>query len=100
MLPIECCARAEVGRARASASSAMATTDRRDELILKVRALVGTFSIDVDIGRNARDVLAVLSDVRRMPLWYEAVKEVIALTPGVSGLGARYEIGRSLPGGA
>ena len=60
---------------------------------------MGTFSIDVDISRNAPDVFAVLCDVRRMPLWYEAVKEVIALTPGVSGLGARYEIGRSLPGG-
>jgi hypothetical protein len=56
---------------------------------------MGTFSIEISIKRNARDVFAVLSDVRRMPLWYEAVKEVVALTPGVLGKGARYEIGRT-----
>jgi hypothetical protein len=61
---------------------------------------MGTFSIEISIKRNARDVFAVLSDVRRMPLWYEAVKEVVALTPGVLGKGARYEIGRTLPSGA
>ena len=61
---------------------------------------MGTFSIDVNIKRIARDVFAVLSDVQRMPLWYEAVREVVALTPGVPGRGARYEIGRTLPGGA
>ena len=60
---------------------------------------MGTFSIDIDIHRQARDVFAVLSDVRAMPRWYEAVKEVVPLTPGVSGLGAHYEIGRTLPGG-
>lgn len=60
---------------------------------------MGTFSIDININRNARDVFAVLSDVSAMPRWYEAVKDVVALTPGVSGLGARYKIGRSLPGG-
>lgn len=60
---------------------------------------MGTFGIDIDIPSTPRDVFAVLSDVRGMPLWYEAVKDVIALTPGVSGLGARYEIGRTLPGG-
>jgi Polyketide cyclase / dehydrase and lipid transport len=60
---------------------------------------MGTFSIDIDINRNARDVFAVLCDVRTMPLWYEAVKEVVALTPVAPGLGARYEVGRTLPGG-
>jgi hypothetical protein len=60
---------------------------------------MGTFSIDINIKRNARDVFTVLSDVAAMPRWYEAVKEVAALTPGVSGLGARYKIGRTLPGG-
>jgi hypothetical protein len=61
---------------------------------------MGTFDIEIDIDRKAGDVFAVLSDVRAMPQWYEAVKEVIALTPGVVGTGARYEIGRTLPGGA
>jgi uncharacterized protein YndB with AHSA1/START domain len=61
---------------------------------------MGTFSISIDIDREARDVFAILSDVRAMPRWYEAVKEVVALTPSVSGQGARYEIGRTLPGGA
>ena len=60
---------------------------------------MGTFSVDIDIPRSPRDVFAVLSDVSAMPRWYEAVKDVIALTPSVSGLGARYEIGRTLPGG-
>jgi hypothetical protein len=58
-----------------------------------------TFSIDININRNARDVFTVLSDVTAMPRWYEAVKDVVALTPEVSGLGARYTIGRTLPGG-
>lgn len=60
---------------------------------------MGTFSIDIDISRNARDVFAVLSDVHAMPRWYEAVKEVVPLTPGTPQLGARYRIGRTLPGG-
>jgi hypothetical protein len=64
-----------------------------------MKRVMGTFSIDIDIHRNARDVFAVLCDVRAMPRWYEAVKDVVALTPGDSGLGARYEIGRTLPGG-
>src|SRR5262245_7173791 len=34
-----------------------------------------------------------------MPLWYEAVKEVVPLTPAQSGLGARYVVKRTLPGG-
>ncbi|HTE45886.1 MAG TPA: SRPBCC family protein [Gemmatimonadaceae bacterium] len=61
---------------------------------------MGTFSIDIEIARGTRDVFAVVCDVRAMPRWYEAVKDVVELTPGVSGLGARYEIGRTLPGGA
>jgi hypothetical protein len=61
---------------------------------------MGTFSIDIEIRRKASDVFAVLSDIRAMPLWYEAVKEAVALTPGVLGHGARYEIARTLPGGA
>jgi uncharacterized membrane protein len=60
---------------------------------------MGTFSIDININRNARDVFTVVSDVPAMPRWYEAVKDVVTLTPGVSGLGARYKIGRTLPGG-
>jgi uncharacterized membrane protein len=60
---------------------------------------MGTFTIDIDISRKAHDVFAVLSDIHAMPRWYEAVKEVVELTPEVSGLGARYKIGRTLPGG-
>src|SRR3954463_7447818 len=60
---------------------------------------MGTFNIDIDINRSAHDVFAVLRDVRAMPRWYEAVKTVIALTPDMPALGARYEIARTLPGG-
>ena len=60
---------------------------------------MGTFEIDIEINRRAHDVFAVLSDVRAMPQWYEAVKHIVSLTPEQSGLGARYEIARTLPGG-
>jgi hypothetical protein len=60
---------------------------------------MGTFEIDIEISRHAREVFAALADVRVMPQWYEAVKHVVALTPDRSGLGSRYEIGRTLPGG-
>ena len=61
---------------------------------------MGTFNIEQEISRNPREVFAVLSDVSAMPLWYEAVKKVVALTPGVTGLSARFEIARTLPGGS
>jgi len=61
--------------------------------------MMGTFNIDIDIDRDAHDVFAVLSDVHAMPRWYEAVKEVVPLTSGGPKLGARYKIGRTLPGG-
>ena len=60
---------------------------------------MGTFEIDIEINRHAHDVFAALVDVRAMPQWYEAVKHVVALTPDRAGLGSRYEIGRTLPGG-
>jgi uncharacterized membrane protein len=60
---------------------------------------MGTFEIDIEIKRHAHDVFAVLSDVRTMPQWYEAVKKVVSLTPDRSGLAAHYEIARTLPGG-
>ena len=60
---------------------------------------MGTFSIDININRGAREVFAVLSDVAAMPRWYEAVRDAVTLTPGMSGIGARYKIGRTLPGG-
>jgi len=60
---------------------------------------MGTFSIDININRSAHEVFAVLSDVAAMPRWYEAVRNVVALTPEMSGIGARYKIGRTLPGG-
>jgi uncharacterized protein YndB with AHSA1/START domain len=60
---------------------------------------MGAFNIDISISRNEHDVFAALSDVAAMPRWYEAVNEVVTLTPGISGLGARYMIRRTLPGG-
>ena len=60
---------------------------------------VGSFKLDIQIDRDAGTVFGVLSDVRVMPLWYEAVKEVVPLTPVQTGLGARYAIKRTLPGG-
>lgn len=60
---------------------------------------MGSFSIDIGTDRGARDVFAVLADVAAMPRWYEPVKEVLVLRPDVTGLGARYNIGRTLPGG-
>jgi hypothetical protein len=60
---------------------------------------MGTFSIDIQIGRGVHAVFAALSTIRVMPRWYEAVTEVVALTPGEPGIGARYEIARTLPGG-
>lgn len=60
---------------------------------------MGTFQIETEIDRTPSEVFAVLSDVRAMPRWYEAVKSVVALTPEIATLGARYEIGRTLPGG-
>ena len=60
---------------------------------------MGTFKIDVEIDRDATTVFRVLSDVRSMPRWYEAVKHVVALTPSLPGAGARFEIDRVLPGG-
>jgi uncharacterized protein YndB with AHSA1/START domain len=60
---------------------------------------VGSFKIEIDIDRDAPKVFAALSDVRTMPVWYEAVREVVALTPDREGQGAKYEIRRHLPGG-
>ena len=61
---------------------------------------MGSFKIDIEINRDVRTVFRVLSDVRAMPHWYEAVKQVVPLTPTTSGLGARFEIGRVLPSGS
>ena len=55
---------------------------------------VGSFKLDIQIERDAGTVFGVLSDVRAMPLWYEAVKEVVPLTPAQTGLGARYSARR------
>jgi uncharacterized membrane protein len=60
---------------------------------------VGWFAIDIEIDRAPSVVFAFVSDMRRMPLWYEAVDQVDSLTPGAPAVGARYEIWRTLPGG-
>jgi uncharacterized protein YndB with AHSA1/START domain len=61
---------------------------------------MGAFRLEVRIDRPPREVFRVLSEVAAMPSWYEAVRQVILLTSGVAGLGARYDIVRRLPGGA
>jgi len=61
---------------------------------------MGTFQITVDIGRPPAEVFAVVAQPPTMPRWYEAVDDVTKATDGPSGLGARYDVVRSLPGGA
>jgi uncharacterized protein YndB with AHSA1/START domain len=60
---------------------------------------MGTFQITVDIGRLPAEVFAIVAQPPTMPRWYEAVDDVTEATDGPSGLGARYDVVRSLPGG-
>jgi len=60
---------------------------------------MGSFKIEIEINKDTRTVFRALSDVRAMPRWYEAIKQVVALTANTSGVGARFEVGRVLPGG-
>jgi uncharacterized protein YndB with AHSA1/START domain len=60
---------------------------------------MGDFSLTIAIGRSPSDVFAFIAEPTTMTQWYDAVDHV-AVTPGQPiGLGARFEIIRSLPGG-
>ena len=58
-----------------------------------------TFHIEVDLDRPPAQVFAVVADARTMPRWYEAVEKVTPATGGPAGVGAHYDVERSLPGG-
>jgi uncharacterized protein YndB with AHSA1/START domain len=60
---------------------------------------MGTFHVAVAIGRPPADVFAFVADPCDMPRWYDAVDDVAKATHGPSGIGARYAVSRSLPGG-
>ncbi len=60
---------------------------------------MGTFRLEIVIGRPRDDVFAVIADPTRMPRWYEAVQQVTQTSAGPAATGATYEIARSLPGG-
>lgn len=60
---------------------------------------MGTFQLTVDIHRPPAEVFAFIAEPRNMPQWYEAVDNVTKATDGPNGIGARYHVTRSLPGG-
>ena len=60
---------------------------------------MGTFHVAVDISRPPAQVFPLVAEPRNMPMWYDAVDHVAQTTSGASGLGARYDVVRSLPGG-
>lgn len=60
---------------------------------------MGSFTIAIDVARDTREVFAYVSDVASMPLWYSAVQDVRLLSSAATGVEARYEMTRNLPGG-
>lgn len=60
---------------------------------------MGAFHTAVDISRPPAAVFAFVAEAHNMPLWYDAVDHVAKTTNGPSGLGAHYDVTRSLPGG-
>jgi uncharacterized protein YndB with AHSA1/START domain len=60
---------------------------------------MGAFHTSVDISRPPAEVFAFVAEPHNMPRWYDAVDHVAKTTNGPSGLGARYDVTRSLPGG-
>lgn len=60
---------------------------------------MGSFTIAIDIRRTPDVVFAYVSDVTMMTRWYEAVQQVRSLGTPATGVGARFEIARNLPGG-
>ena len=61
---------------------------------------MGTFRLAIDIRRPPSDVFTFIAEMQNMPLWYDAVQHVSKTTPGPTAAGSRYEIMRSLSGGA
>ena len=60
---------------------------------------MGAFHTAVDISRPPAAVFAFVAEAHNVPLWYDAVDHVAKTTNGPSGLGAHYDVTRSLPGG-
>jgi uncharacterized protein YndB with AHSA1/START domain len=60
---------------------------------------MGAFQLAIDIRRPPADVFAYVAEPQKMPRWYEAVQQVIKTTANPTGVGSRYQIVRSLPGG-
>lgn len=59
-----------------------------------------SFEISLDIRRSPADVFAFIADFQNMPKWYEAVDSVTPDSTAPAGLGGRFQMVRSLPGGA
>lgn len=57
-----------------------------------------TFQLSLDIAASPATVFDFIADFTTTPRWYSAVQEVDRIGEG-SGLGARYEVRRQLPGG-
>lgn len=58
-----------------------------------------SFQISLDIDRSPAEVFAYIADFRNMPKWYEAVEDVTVAASAPLGIGARFHMVRSLPGG-
>ena len=57
------------------------------------------FSLTITIERQPAVAFAVIADPTNMTQWYDAVDQVTISQRDPVGLGARFEITRSLPGG-
>jgi uncharacterized protein YndB with AHSA1/START domain len=60
---------------------------------------MGSFVLEIEIARPPSVVFEALADVARTPEWYDAVERVTPLPGSPAGLGAAFELTRSLPGG-
>jgi uncharacterized protein YndB with AHSA1/START domain len=60
---------------------------------------MGSFELIRDIDRPPGRVWDVLSDVQRTPEWYDAITRIVPVGEATTGVGARFEMVRSLPGG-
>ena len=57
-----------------------------------------TFQLRLDIAASPDTVFDFVADFTTMPRWYSAVQRVDRIA-GTSGLGTRYAVHRTLPGG-
>jgi uncharacterized protein YndB with AHSA1/START domain len=60
---------------------------------------MGDFSLTITIGQPPAVVFAFLAEPANMPRWYDAVQAVEIVAGAATGVGTRFEIVRSLPGG-